>query len=79
VLDRVLTHDNELNFYEKIVTAMHKLWKAMCPGEEKAFGLDTSIVEVERVPLIVSKPREFSLDIYLSSDAAENDKIAARP
>lgn len=67
VLDRVLTQDNELNFYEKMVTAMHKLWKAMCPGEEKAFGLDTSIVEVERVPLIVSKPREFSLEIYLSS------------
>ena len=78
VLDRVLTHDNELNFYEKIVTAMHKLWKAMCPGEEKAFGLDTSIVEVERVPLIVSKPREFSLDISLSSDTAEKNKIAAR-
>ncbi|MFZ5629077.1 MAG: KUP/HAK/KT family potassium transporter [Spirochaetota bacterium] len=78
VLDRVLTHDNELNFYEKIVTAMHKLWKAMCPGEEKAFGLDTSIVEVERVPLIVSKPREFSLDISLSSDTAEKDKIVAR-
>jgi KUP system potassium uptake protein len=68
VLDRVLTHDNELNFYEKIVTSLHRLWKAMCPGEERAFGLDTSIVEVERVPLIVSKPREFSLDIQLSSD-----------
>lgn len=71
VLDRVLTHDNELNFYEKIVTALHKLWKALCPGEEKAFGLDTSIVEVERVPLIVSKPREFSLDITLSGRGLE--------
>lgn len=67
VLDRVLTHDNELNFYEKIVTSLHRIWKALCPGEEKAFGLDTSIVEVERVPLIVSKPREFSLDITLPS------------
>lgn len=67
VLDRVLTHDNELNFYEKIVTSLHRLWRAMCPGEEKAFGLDTSIVEVERVPLIVSKPREFTLDITVSS------------
>lgn len=72
VLDRVLTHDNELNFYEKIVTALHKLWKALCPGEEKAFGLDTSIVEVERVPLIVSKPREFSLDIVLSSGESDS-------
>jgi KUP system potassium uptake protein len=77
VLDRVLTHDNELNFYEKSVTALHKLWKTMCPGEEKAFGLDTSVVEVERVPLIVSKPREFSLDIYLSTDTAEKTNITA--
>ena len=69
VLDRVLTHDNELNFYEKIVTSLHWLWKTMCPGEEKAFGLDTSIVEVERVPLIVSKPREFNLEITLSTEA----------
>lgn len=70
VLDRVLTYDNELNFYEKIVTSLHRLWKALCPGEEKAFGLDTSIVEVERVPLIVSKPREFNLDISVSGIGA---------
>jgi KUP system potassium uptake protein len=67
VLDRVLTHDNELNFYERGVTSLHRFWKMLCPGEEKAFGLDTSTVEVERVPLLVSKQREFNLDITMSS------------
>ncbi|MCX7631703.1 MAG: KUP/HAK/KT family potassium transporter [Turneriella sp.] len=68
VLDRVITQDNELNYYEKMVIALHKIWRAMTPSEEKAFGLDTSVVEVERVPLIVSKPREFSLEITLPGD-----------
>jgi len=62
VFDRVLSHDNELNVYERIVTQIYKVLKALCPSEEKAFGLDTSIVEIERVPLMVSKPREFQLE-----------------
>lgn len=62
IFDRVLSHDNQLNLYERIVTRFYRILKAMCPTEEKAFGLDTSIVEIERVPLIVSKPREFHLE-----------------
>jgi KUP system potassium uptake protein len=30
-------------------------------SEEKAFGLDTSSVHVEKVPLIISPPREINL------------------
>ncbi len=62
IFDRVLSHDNELNIYERIVTRLYKILKFVSPTEEKAFGLDTSIVEIERVPLIVSKPREFQLE-----------------
>lgn len=62
IFDRVLSHDNELNAYERLVTLFYKILKSVCPTEEKAFGLDTSIVEIERVPLIVSKPREFQLE-----------------
>jgi KUP system potassium uptake protein len=62
IFDRILSHDNELNIYERIVTRLYKILKSVCPTEEKAFGLDTSIVEIERVPLIVSKPREFQLE-----------------
>ena len=62
IFDRVLSHDNQLNLYERAVTTLYKMLKILCPTEEKAFGLDTSIVELERVPLIVSKPREFQLE-----------------
>lgn len=62
IFDRILSHDNQLNVYERIVTRLYKILKSICPTEEKAFGLDTSIVEIERVPLIVSKPREFQLE-----------------
>ncbi|AFM13359.1 KUP/HAK/KT family potassium transporter [Turneriella parva] len=62
IFDRVLSHDNQLNVYERVVTTFYKMLKLLCPTEEKAFGLDTSIVEIERVPLIVSKPREFQLE-----------------
>lgn len=62
IFDRVLSHDNQLNIYERLVTTVYKMLKFSCPTEEKAFGLDTSIVEIERVPLIVSKPREFQLE-----------------
>lgn len=62
IFDRVLSHDNQLNIYERLVTTVYRMLKFVCPTEEKAFGLDTSIVEIERVPLIVSKPREFQLE-----------------
>lgn len=62
VFDRVLSHENQLNAYERFVTMLYRILKSVCPTEEKAFGLDTSIVELERVPLIVSKPREFNLE-----------------
>ena len=62
LFDRVLSHDNQLNIYERLVTTFYRMLKFVCPTEEKAFGLDTSIVEIERVPLIVSKPREFQLE-----------------
>lgn len=62
IFDRVLSHDNQLNIYERLVTTVYRVLKSVCPTEEKAFGLDTSIVEIERVPLIVSKPREFQLE-----------------
>ncbi|HRP70980.1 MAG TPA: KUP/HAK/KT family potassium transporter, partial [Turneriella sp.] len=62
VFDRILSYDNELNVYERVVTRVYKILKWACPTEEKSFGLDTSIVEIERVPLIVSTPREFQLE-----------------
>jgi KUP system potassium uptake protein len=57
VLKRHLSHDNELSGIEKRIMS-----------EEKAFGLDTSSVLVETVPLMITQPREFKLQRVYSKN-----------
>lgn len=61
VLEKYLSNENELPFYEKIVLDFYFALKKMSLSEEKAFGLDTSNVLIEKVPLIISPPREVRL------------------
>jgi len=68
VLDRVITSDHNFNFYQRVILALHRLWKFLCPGEEKNFGLDTSLVEVERVPLGATPTADFNLELRISAD-----------
>jgi KUP system potassium uptake protein len=50
-----------LPFYEKIVLDVYFMLKNISLSEEKAFGLDTSSVHVEKVPLIIAPAREMHL------------------
>jgi KUP system potassium uptake protein len=61
VLEKYLSNENELPFYEKIVLDFYFVLKKISLSEEKAFGLDTSNVLIEKVPLIISPPREIRL------------------
>lgn len=61
VLEKFLSNENDLPFYEKIILDIYFLLKNISLSEEKAFGLDTSSVHVEKVPLIISPPRELHL------------------
>jgi KUP system potassium uptake protein len=61
VLEKFLSNENDLPFYEKIVLDIYFLLKSMSLSEENAFGLDTSSVHVEKVPLIISPVREIHL------------------
>lgn len=61
VLEKFLSNENELPFYEKIVLDIYFMLKSISLSEEKAFGLDTSSVHVEKVPLLISPPRELHL------------------
>lgn len=54
VMEKYLSHDNELSFFESLVMRLHFLLKQVSLSEEKSFGLDPSNVEVEKFPLIVS-------------------------
>jgi KUP system potassium uptake protein len=54
VMEKFLSQDNELPFFEKIVMKVYFWLKEMSLSEEKGFGLDPSYVKVEKFPLIVA-------------------------
>src|SRR5690606_2178082 len=52
VLERVLSNSSEFSFPERIVLDIYSILKTFSLSEEKGFGLDSSFVTVERVPLM---------------------------
>ncbi|MCF1715847.1 KUP/HAK/KT family potassium transporter [Flavihumibacter sp. RY-1] len=54
VMEKYLSQDNELSFWEKIVMKFHFLLKEISLSEEKGFGLDPGKVVIEKFPLIVA-------------------------
>ena len=61
VIEKFLSYDNEIPFYTKITLDIYFLLKELSMSEEKAFGLDTSSVLVEKAPLIISQPKDINL------------------
>jgi KUP system potassium uptake protein len=57
VIEKFLSYENELPIHEKMVLDIHSFLKHLSLSEEKAFGLDTSSVTVETVPLIIAPPK----------------------
>jgi KUP system potassium uptake protein len=54
VMEKYLSQDNELPFFERIVMKFHFWLKEHSLSEEKGFGLDVANVTVEKFPLIVA-------------------------
>lgn len=61
VIEKFLSYENELPFYEKLILDIYSVLKRLSLSEEKAFGLDTSSVTVETVPLIIAPPKALNL------------------
>lgn len=61
VIEKFISYENELPIIEKVVLDIYSLLKHLSLSEEKAFGLDTSSVTVETVPLIIAPPKELTL------------------
>ena len=57
----VLSYENELPIHEKLILDVYGVLKHLSLSEEKAFGLDTSSVTVETVPLIIAPPKAINL------------------
>jgi KUP system potassium uptake protein len=54
VMEKYLSQDNELPFWERMVMKLHFWLKELSLSEERGFGLDPSNVVVEKFPLIVA-------------------------
>ena len=61
VLEKHLSNDNDLKPLDQMIMDGHFLLKEISLSESSAFGLDTSSVVVEKVPLIISPMERFEL------------------
>jgi len=61
VMEKYLSQDNELPFFERVVMKLYFWLKELSLSEERGFGLDPSNVTVEKFPLIVSPIPNFNL------------------
>jgi KUP system potassium uptake protein len=61
VIEKYLSYDNELPFFEKLILNFYFLLKHFSLSESKAFGLDSSSVKVEKFPLIFRIPDNINL------------------
>ncbi len=61
VMEKYLSQDNELPFFESLVMKLYFWLKEISLSEERGFGLDPSNVTIEKLPLIVSPISEMRL------------------
>ena len=51
VMEKYLSQDNELPFFERVIMKLHFWLKDVSLSEERGFGLDPSFVTVEKFPI----------------------------
>ena len=61
VLEKFLSVENEFPMMEKLVMQAYFYIKQFIASEDKYFGLDTSSVKVEKVPLVITPVRDVAL------------------
>jgi len=60
VMEKFLSYESTLSFYKKLVLNVYFFMKRFSLSEEKAFGLESGSVSVEKVPLIVSPKVDYN-------------------
>ncbi|MGE5108230.1 MAG: KUP/HAK/KT family potassium transporter [Sphingobacteriales bacterium] len=69
VLEKYLSQDNELPFWERVVMRIYFLLKKWSLSEERGFGLDQSNVLTEKFPLVVAPVASIKLKrLYTEED-----------
>ena len=69
VMEKFLSHDNELSFWERLVMKIYFWLKEISLSEEKSFGLDPSYVTIEKFPLVVSPVAQLNLKRVYEEEA----------
>nr|WP_305120576.1 KUP/HAK/KT family potassium transporter [Pedobacter sp. SYSU D00382] len=62
LLEKHLSKFSNLSFYERTVMDYYFILKRLSLSEERSFGLDSSYVDVEKVPLIFVTPDDIELN-----------------
>jgi len=68
VLEKFLSQDNELPFFERLIMKLYFWVKEISLSEEKGFGLEQSNVTVEKFPLIVAPISKIKLKRIFNDD-----------
>jgi KUP system potassium uptake protein len=55
IIEDVLSTENKLPFHQQFILSLNLMLKSITAAPVRWFGLDTSLVEVEKVPLIISR------------------------
>ena len=66
VIKRHLSYENELSLYENLIMDGYFMLDALSLSEDKAFGLDTSSVKIEKVPLVIAPVKDIRLKRVMS-------------
>src|SRR5690606_26791063 len=61
VLEKVISKTHFLKWNEKVIMEVYKILKKFSLSEEKGFGLDSSFVTLERVPLTIPNTEKVEL------------------
>ncbi len=61
VIEKFLSYENDLPFFEKLILNAYFLLKRFSLSESKAFGLDSSSVKVEKFPMVISPAKDCNL------------------
>ena len=72
VMEKFLSQDNELPFFEELIMKLYFWVKELGVSEERSFGLEQSNVAIEKFPLVVAPASKLKLSrIYPHEDEEE--------
>ncbi len=61
ILEKIISKTNDLRWHQKVIIEIYKILKKFSLSEERGFGLDSSFVTLERVPLNIPTTKEVKL------------------